>query len=370
MKKLVLFLSTIVCLTSIIVTTYIGVVYANVPVVANLRDIYIETAMTTGEHQWLATRFFPKDLIDEVMRKQISNPDIIVRTELNNPEAVVEVRDKPVVSISLESKNSLPSHEEITYTPKDILNQQSLKVWDLDYVGNKVLVNDIAQGIVISEVTGTTFKGKIALIDDPSRVFIGITRNKGIKGESIVDYLERDNAIVGVNANGFPDDNGVGFGGTTLGITYSHGEEWGRITPDYSAVAFDQDNRLIVGNVQDWNAYNIRDGAQFVPPLIANGKSLIEGSGGWGLQPRTIVGQRKDGVVMFLVIDGRQPGHSVGATMGDCANILLAYGAETAGALDGGSSSIMAYDSQVITKCSSPAVNGRLLPNAFLVKRK
>ena len=35
---------------------------------------------------------------------------------------------------------------------------------------------------------------------------------------------------------------------------------------------------------------------------------ITHGDGGWGVGPRTAIGQRKDGTVLFLVIDGRQPG--------------------------------------------------------------
>lgn len=222
---------------------------------------------------------------------------------------------------------------------------------------------------MVSEVVGKTFKGKIALIDDPKRVFIGTTDKKGVSGRTILDLLKMHDAILGVNASGFNDPNGKGSGGTIVGLTYSNGEKWGQYTNAYGTVAFDKDDRLIVGGIKDWDAYNIRDGAQFSPALIKNGEKIIKGSAGWGLQPRTVIGQREDGVVMFLVIDGRQPGHSIGATMEDCANVLLSYGAVTAGACDGGSSSIMGYNGEIITKCSSPSKVGRLLPNAFLVKK-
>ena len=344
-KKIATALISIILFMSLI---YSSIVFVDLPYISTLRDIYIETAMTTADHKWLATVFFPKSLIDRVMNKKIDNLDVVGVTEIKHNE---------------EDKN-------INVTKDDILNQRALKAGDLDYAGNKIVVNDIEQGIIISEVKGATFNGRIALIDDPSRVFVGVTDRKGVSGRFILDYLKMYDAVLGVNASGFNDPNGHGSGGSIVGLTYSNGEKWGTYTPSYGTVAFDKDNRLIVGGIKDWDKYNIRDGAQFSPALISEGKKLLRGSAGWGLQPRTVIGQRADGVVMFLVIDGRQPGHSIGATMEDCANILLSYGAATAGACDGGSSSIMAYDGKIITKCSSPSKIGRLLPNAFLVKRK
>lgn len=322
---------------------YLSVAFLDLPYISDIRDVYIETAMTTADHKWLATLFFPDTLIKKVMKNKVTNTKIV-----------------SVTKIDKNNKND----------NKDILNQQNLKAGDLDYAGNEIVVNDIDQGIIISQVEGKTFKGKIAIIDDPKRVFIGTTDRKGKSGRFILDYLDMYDAVLGINASGFDDPNGKGSGGKVVGLTYSNGESWGQYTKVYGVVAFDKDNRLIVGGIEDWDKYNIRDGAQFSPALIINGKKIIKGSAGWGLQPRTIVGQREDGVVLFLIIDGRQPGHSLGATMEDCANIMLSYGAVTAGACDGGSSSIMAYNGKIITKCSSPSKVGRLLPNAFLVKRK
>lgn len=67
----------------------------------------------------------------------------------------------------------------------------------------------------------------------------------------------------------------------------------------------------------------VTEGLTFGPPLIMNGKKVIRsGDGGWGISPRSAIGQKKDGTIMFLVIDGRQPGYSIGATLVDVQNIM------------------------------------------------
>ena len=91
----------------------------------------------------------------------------------------------------------------------------------------------------------------------------------------------------------------------------------------------------------------------------------MTGSGG-GLNPRTVLGQRADGAVLMLVIDGRQP-HSLGATYKDCIDVMLEYGAVNAGNLDGGSSTILLYDGEVRNVCAS-LYGPRNLPTAFIVK--
>ena len=106
---------------------------------------------------------------------------------------------------------------------------------------------------------------------------------------------------------------------------------------------------------------------QFSPALVANGKSQVEGSNGWGLQPRSAIGQTKSGEFLMLVVDGRQVGYSLGCTVGECADVMLRHQAYQAANLDGGSSSIMAYQGKIITKNSSKSTNGRELPNAFVI---
>ena len=259
--------------------------------------------------------------------------------------------------------------------PIDILGQKDLKVGEKDYAGYEVLVNDIEQGIVISEIVGTTplgtYRGKIMLIDDPSRVYLGSTPTKGVEGLRIKAMMAHHGAIAGINASGFPDPGDNGNGGTVIGLSFSEGQFWGEAVSYYGAVLITSGDRLVVGNVKDWDKYDIRAGIQFGPVLIADGEASVEGSGGYGIQPRTAIGQREDGVIVFLIIDGRQPSWSIGCTLGDMIEILQKYEVVNAACCDGGSSSVMAYKGEVITKNSSlNPTYGRRLPNAWLVEPK
>lgn len=325
---------------SLCIVGYVTVVFGNIPFVVKWRNIWIETAMTTDQHKWLATCFFPDWLIDEVMSAQVDIKDISVTDIYGNHSS-------------------------------DILGQENLVVGEKDKFGNTVYANDLEENIVILEIKKSNFVGKLVLVDDPSRVFLGATDYKGSRGEFICDYLEKENAVVGVNASGFIDRGGVSLGGEIAGQCVSKGEYWGRYDSRYTLVGFDENNRLVVGGIENWKEYNIRDGFQYKPTLIINGEKVVEDSAGWGLQPRTVVGQCENGVVLLLVADGRQVGYSIGATMEDCADILLQYGAVTAGACDGGSSSVIGYDGEVINKpCARDMPTGRYLPNAWLVARK
>lgn len=323
-----------------IVVSYVTVLYGNIPFVVKWRNIWIETAMTTDQHKWLATSFFPDRLIDEVMSRQVDIKDIFV-TDIYGNES------------------------------EDVLGQENLVVGEPDKFGNTVFVNDEEEDIVILEIKKETFVGKLVIIEDPSRVSLKVTDYKNSRGEFICDYLEEENGIVGINASGFYDPGGTSLGGVVTGQCVSDGEYWGTYNSKYTLLGFDENDRLVVGGMEDWTEYNIRDGMQYRPTLIIDGIKVVEDSAGWGLQPRTVVGQCENGVVLFLVADGRQVGYSLGATMEDCADVLLQYGAVTAGACDGGSSSVIAYDGEVINKPSARQMpTGRYLPNAWVVERK
>ena len=353
---------------------YLTAIFAPIPFVVKWRDIWIETAMTTADHQWLATAFIPKFIIDRVMEKKNTTSDVIGGGDhLNGSDKSDDTKapDPPVTEPD-DTTSGLPDTPEVPGEDDkdDILGQKKLKVGDTDYAGYKVLVNDIDEGIVISEITGDGYRGKIMLIDDPSRVYLGTTTMKNEEGLRIKTMMEHYGAVAGINASGFADPNDSGTGGEVMGMSYD-GEFWGEYVDFYGSILITSDDKLVVGNVKDWDKYDIRAGIQFGPVLIADGKAAIEGTGGYGIQPRTAIGQREDGVIVFLVIDGRKVGWSLGCTMDDLISILTKYEVVNAACCDGGSSSVLAYKGEVITKNSSLNPDfGRRLPNAFLVKPK
>jgi len=338
-NKLIKVLTACVISIALFISMYAVVIFGNIPFVTKWRNIWIETAMTTDQHKWLATCFFPKYLIDEVMNAQVDITDI-GKTDLKKEE-------KP-----------------------DILGQKDLVVGEPDSHGNEVLINDIEQGIVVLKVKTSNYVGRLVLIDDPSRVYIAATDYKNSRGEFICDYLEKEDAVIGMNASGFHDPGGTSVGGVVTAQCMSQGEYWGYYSSKYITVGFDKDDRLVVGEFSDWEEHNMRDAFQYHPALIINGEKVIEGSSGWGLQPRSVIGQAENGVVMFFVVDGRQVGYSLGATMGDCADVLEEYGAVNAGACDGGSSSVLAYEGEILNEPSTNMPTGRFLPNAWVVARK
>lgn len=343
MKKVLrIVISVLVILTCIGGTLCLSIIHSGELV--ELRNMWIETAMNTFHHKWLATTLFPEDVINEVM---------------GNKAETVKSTPSPTSTPEPQKSKSIIFNDYI-----------GLSKGDVDFTGNSVYEVNMEQEIAIMDVSGQDYKGKIAVIEDPSRVCVAHTSQKGVIGNNILTFLSRNNAILAVNASGFADYNGVGDGGEIVGASCASGEIWGTYTEDYNTIAFDYDNKLQIGVFGYWKENNIRDAVQFNPALILNGEKQVEGSAGWGISPRTAIGQRSDGAVVILTIDGRKPGYSIGATMEQCADEMLKYGVVNAAACDGGSSTIMGYKGQIITRCSSPQEGGRYLPNAFIVKKK
>ena len=115
-------------------------------------------------------------------------------------------------------------------------------------------------------------------------------------------------------------------------------------------IGFDNDNKLVLGKMTSNEAKEkkIRDAVTCGPFLIINGEAYkVVGNGGWGNAPRTAIGQRRDGIVLMFVAEGRKVGMP-GADMDDLIEIMQRYGAYNASALDGGTSTVMVEDGKTI----------------------
>ncbi len=228
-------------------------------------------------------------------------------------------------------------------------------------------------GIEVYSVVGGTYQGYMMVVKDPSRVTVGTCRDKfdGSKGLQLKDIAKRYDAVAAINGGGFEDRGGVGNGGIPVGLVISEGKvkHTGRDRNYNITVGFDKDNIMVLAknmSDDDAKAKGIRDAITFGPALIVNGEPAgIKGESS-GLNPRTAIGQRRDGAVLMLVIDGRQAS-SLGATYSDLITIMLEYGAVNAINMDGGSSSLMYYKGEYLN--SGVVLTGsRKMPTAFIVR--
>lgn len=228
--------------------------------------------------------------------------------------------------------------------------------------------------IEVVDITGPTYRGKLMIVKDPSRIMVGVKGAfDGSPGKTVADIAALYGAVGGTNGGEFEDPNGMGHGEYPVGLVISQGKHlYGDKNATYPLViGMDKNNILRLDSMTGKQAIEegIRDCVCFGagPVLIKNGQaSQVLGSSS-GLNPRTAIGQRADGAILLLVIDGRQAS-SLGATFEDLISIMLECGAVNAANLDGGTSSNMVYNGKVITNCSS-LYGTRQLPTAIIVKK-
>lgn len=225
--------------------------------------------------------------------------------------------------------------------------------------------------IHIDAVRGSTFNGYMMVVKDPSRVSVGVCNNiGGDNGMQLAKIAEKYGAIGAVNAGAFEDPNGVGNGGKPIGPVISQGKiVWNHgLASGQTMIGITKDNKLVFGGMNAATAYEkgVRDCVAFGPALIKNGKPMDVTGAGSGLNPRTAIGQRADGAILLLVVNGRKV-NSLGASYADLIEVMLDYGAVNAANLDGGTSSFMYYDGKLVN--DKAALYGtRKLPTAWIVK--
>ena len=228
--------------------------------------------------------------------------------------------------------------------------------------------------LTLHKIESSRYVGFILEIPDPRRIQVATAQNIEEKGDTTSNIAKANGAVAAINAGGFYDPNGTGTGRLPYGFIlrdgdYILGKDVGP-DEDVDFVGFSKSGNLVAGN---YNKTQLKEmgaveGITFGPPLIVDGKKMItEGDGGWGVGPRTAIGQKKDGTVLFLVVDGRQPGYSLGATLRDVQDILYEQGCYIAANLDGGSSSTLFYNGSVVNK-PADLLGERMIPTTFIVK--
>lgn len=288
----------------------------------------------------------------------LSKEEIAAIQLANSVEDTDEITDVSIVSINAVSENNVVidenGEEVITY------------IVSSSYDSNVYVEN----GIEFHEIKGATFTGVMAVVADPSRVFVGTPRDyyDGSAGLSVPTIADRYGSILAINGAFFVDEGGVGNGGTPIGFVFSNGKQlYGGSDTVFNMMGFTEEGVLMCGRMTGAQAvgYGIRDGLTCNPFLIINGEVMnVNGSGG-GLNPRTALGQRADGAVLLLVIDGRQA-TSLGASMSDVADVMYSFGAVNAGNLDGGGSSVLYYNGEIMNVVMS-IYGARGVPDAVCV---
>lgn len=296
------------------------------------RNLFVRSVRETSAMYWLADLFCTKEEIAAI--------------EAGDGEDVLEETDTSLVTI---------------VTPDENDTEVKADAWGL--------IDDDGDGIIMESVKGPGYVGYMMVVLDPTRIMLGTPVNFGGNGLTVEDMCTTYHCIAGINGGGFYDPDGSGAGGIPEGMTIRDGEIfYANEGVQYNFVGFDKNAILHTGKMRPSEAREkeIQFGCTFGPVLVANGEKNGETALSSGINPRTAIGQRSDGAVLLLVVDGRQA-HSIGATYSDMADIMVAFGAVNACNLDGGSSSVLWFDGSYRNKCAS-VVGFRPIATAFLVK--
>ena len=310
-------------LFEIVFTAIVGPFYLYYGPFENVKKGFVGSAMTSYKSQFLATWFLSEERINKILAENNNNDEEI--------------------SQDVESKEiKIPkTHDE------------TIERYDID--------------------GGDKFKGYLLIVKDPTRVKVGHSSKLGKEGQTLSQISEDNDAVAGINAGGFANGIDTGTGGQPEGIILKDGNVvFKGIDENHKTdiIAINKDGRLIIGkySLNELNELGAKEAVTFGPTLVVNGKPTIKnGNGGWGVAPRTAIGQRSDGSIMLLVIDGRQLFGSVGASLKEVQDLMIEYGAVNVANLDGGKSTTMYYEGEVINT-PSDALGERSIPTAFIVK--
>lgn len=290
----------------------------------NAKSTYVGAAMTSMTHQYLATWFLSEEKINKILGN-------------NSTEATDETTNASEINIPKVKDDTIEFYE-LADNPK--------------------------------------FTGYYLVVKDPTRVKVGHTTKLNEEGQTTSQIAENYNAVAAVNGGAFVDQSSTsqwtGNGGIPSGIVMSGGEVVHNDLGEGNKtelLAIDKQGVMIVGkySIDDLKERKIQEALSFVPTLVVNGKMTpMSGDGGWGIAPRTAIGQRQDGAIILLVIDGRGVG-SLGATLKETQEIMYQLGAVNAMNLDGGKSTTLYYDGEV-RNTPSNSMGERAIPTAIIVK--
>ena len=322
LKKFFIGVFLLVYIMALLGTAFLFVFFKT-NILQDYKELWVQTAMTTMTHQYFATWFMSADEINEIMQKlEVVNNENSELHAVDTTQAVDE--------------NDKPKENQIN----------------------------------VDKITGSTYVGYVMTISDCSKVKMVDARKKNI-GTKLSEICKQNDAIAGINASGFDDPNGNGFGNIfNEPVIINKQLLYGNKNMPMNLIGLNKEGELILGKYTYQEAMNIgiESGLQFGPYIIVNGNNQIKQSNAGGLHPRMAIGQKKDGTMIFVCIDGRQPGYSIGTTLLELQNIFEKYGAYNAANLDGGSSATMYYNGEIVNKTSTP-IGERYLPDAFIVTK-
>lgn len=315
-KKLWTILTILFIIGDIIAITGFVVMYGPWTYFQNL---FVTTAMKTRSHQYFAYVFYTESKIQEIMN---NNYFITIDEDVNLDDIIIDTSEKETYKDKYEE-------ELLTREP----GNDSYKVLDVK-VGNA--------------------KGYLVAIYEPEKVRLIRTEkfNVGTFGDRVIDMCKRYGGSVCINGGGFA--NGLSNGSDIpVGYVIDDGEViWSEGNSNENRgniIGLTEEGKLkLMNNATGTEAIDagIKYGLEFGPFLIVNGKSMEIVGMPFGVANKCVIAQRKDGVIMFLVTEGES--YIDGASLKDVVEVLEKYGAYNAANLDGGQSTSLVINNQLV----------------------
>ncbi len=382
---------------------YCFLVFTDNPTITYWREKYINTALETGKHQWLADYFLPKYMVDEIRnlkeQSMMDQPDSgrpdspasTAPTETELPEGTTESIESTVPDENAAEKafyelfwelnrtsfeEYLDEHPEVLangweniYINEAGLNDEGTSIYTS--MGEQVLAIDVPNQLLLVRVQGTGYLGVLAIGKDPAQLRCEASAGIGSYGQTMEKLVTNSGGVIGMSASGFYDPGGAGTGGILAGYAMcegkSYGEHYGDSALGYKRIELTEDNKMYIIASNKPVADDVTDAVEFSPALIVDGELSTGGFYAWGgINPRACIGQSERGEILMLVIEGRQIGRSIGTDVETCAEILMKHEGYTAMNLDGGTSAVMWYNGEYVTRCSNTSIDSRYLPNAWV----
>ena len=337
-KKPFKWLTTLIVTTIINMAVIIGLVLVYNPA-SGIRNLYIGTAYSTGTHKHFASFLYNDADIYAALKEMV----IVESGDMVNLDEIIISEEIPTEFVS-ESER-----EVLERNPGDIFK--------------------------VVPISGSGWKGYMTVIYDPSRISLATAANFEKVGQKPTTIAKNSGALVAINSTGFADMGGMGMGGDAAGSIVQNGEiiyknrrsnRWGG-----GLVGFTKEGKLILTKMSAADAITelgVYNSVEFGPFLLINGQPTKITSGVGGIQPRTFIGQRADGIVLFFVIDGRQA-HSVGISFSAMITLLKKYEVVNAANMDGGASSTLVINGKLHNKpCAYSSDGQRGIPVMWIVK--